>query len=223
MKVDYDQKGEIVMKKKHDWFMELVLWLMLFFVFYNVVAGTGTLLLNIEMLIGAIILYLPRLLARIFHFTIPSMLYFFYTLFILGSVYLGTGFHFYSIPYWDKGLHLISGALLGSFALSLYGALTDNETQNHPQRALICVYMLSFAMFAGVVWEFYEFTCDGIANLNLQRYLSAGHALVGRAALMDTMGDLIADFIGGMVLTVYTYLQIRRDPLWIKQFFFHKD
>ena len=74
-----------------------------------------------------------------------------------------------------------------------------------------------------MVWEFYEFTCDGIANLNLQRYLSAGHALVGRAALMDTMGDLIADFIGGMVLTVYTYLQMRRDPLWIKQFFFHKD
>ena len=187
-------------------------------------AASSAKLMILETIAGMVILFIPKLVARIFHFYLPPILYFLFLLFIYGAVYLGTIYHFYSlVPYWDKGLHLVSGAMLGGFAFSLYGALTDKQTQDHPQIGFLCLYMLAFAVFCGVLWEFYEFTCDGIANMNLQRYLaSSGRAFVGRAALMDTMGDLISDFFGGLILAVYSFNKMKNNPQWVKRFFFKK-
>ena len=142
-------------------------------------------------------------------------------LFIFGAIYLGTIYHFYRIPYWDKGLHLISGALLASFALALFGALVPKEQQKLPS-GFISLYATAFAMMCGVLWEFYEFTCDSF-GMNLQRYMANGHMLVGRAALMDTMGDLIADFIGAFLFAALAFVQIKKNDSWMQKFFFHKN
>ncbi|MGZ1163126.1 hypothetical protein ACXO0R_04160, partial [Lactobacillus delbrueckii subsp. bulgaricus] len=77
-------------------------------------------------------------------------------------------------------------------------------------------------IFYGVLWECYEFTCDGLFAMNLQRYLSAGRALAGRAALLDTMGDLIAGLAGSLLFSCWSYWRLKNDRSWLKTFFFKK-
>ena len=64
-----------------------------------------------ETIAGILLALAPVIASSLFRFNLPKFLNAFYLLFIYGSVYLGTLLHFYSVPYWDKGLHLISGAL----------------------------------------------------------------------------------------------------------------
>lgn len=177
-----------------------------------------------ETIAGILLALAPVIASSLFRFNLPKFLNAFYLLFIYGSVYLGTLLHFYSVPYWDKGLHLISGALLASFGFSLYGMLVPKHLREHMPAGFLVLYALSFAIFCGVCWEFYEFTCDGLFGMNLQRYASsAGKAFVGRVALMDTMGDLIADTIGAGLLCIYAYFNIKRSSQWLQGFYFHKS
>ena len=46
---------------------------------------------------------------------------------------------------------------------------------------------------------------------NMQKYaLEGGEALTGQAALQDTMGDLIVDFIGALAIAIAGYLSRKR-------------
>ena len=58
--------------------------------------------------------------------------------------------------------------------------------------------------------------------MNLQRYMQAGKPLVGRAALLDTMGDLWMDFIGAALFMVFVIIKLAKDKHWLKNFEFHK-
>lgn len=185
-------------------------------------AGAGTrnaaLFLCLEIVLGMIVPCLPKIVSVRFGFNLPPVLYGLFLLFVFCAIYLGTIYHFYRVPYWDKGLHLISGALLAGFGVALYGALVPEEEQELPP-FFLSLYSVAFAMMCGVLWEFYEFTCDSF-GMNLQRYMAHGHLLAGRAALMDTMGDLIADFAGAVVFAAVLFIRVRRNGEWIKRFFF---
>ena len=176
------------------------------------------LFLALEIVLGTVVIVAPRLLAQKLHFYLSPVLYGLFLLFTYGAIYLGTIYHFYRIPYWDKGLHLISGALLAGFGLALYGLLV--KSQSLPA-LFVEIYVTAFAVFCGVLWEFYEFTCDSF-GMNLQRYMKAGHLLLGRAALMDTMGDLLADFIGAVIFAVILGVQLKKDAGFMEQFYFKK-
>ena len=55
----------------------------------------------------------------------------------------------------------------------------------------------AFAGLCGIFWEFWEFICDSVGGMNLQRYATLdGTPFIGREALMDTMGDLLTNTIG---------------------------
>ena len=61
----------------------------------------------------------------------------------------------------------------------------------------------------------YEFTFDGILGLNMQKFArmtSDGLSpLVGRAALSDTMTDLIVDLAAALVTCTAAYLYVRKN------------
>ena len=60
----------------------------------------------------------------------------------------------------------------------------------------IAVFAFCFALAMGAVWEIYEFTMDSVFGTNMQKYmLDNGTALIGQAALQDTMKDIIVDAI----------------------------
>ena len=174
-----------------------------------------------EVAAGLLLVLVPAFLSRIFRFQLPTFLYFFFMAFIYCAIYLGDAYRFYYIPYWDKFLHLISGALLLGLGFAVLGLLQKQPGRLSP--AFLCLYGIAFAVFCGVLWEFYEFSVDSFFAMNLQRYAAKGRDLPGRAALMDTMGDLFADAACSALFSLYAYWRLKKDPAWLTSFFFKKS
>lgn len=83
----------------------------------------------------------------------------------------------------------------------------------------VSTFGFAFAGVCGVFWEFWEFLCDSAADMNLQRYAtSAGKLLVGRAALMDTMGDLLTNTIGAIVMGIYAKIQSHGNAAYFEEY-----
>lgn len=184
-------------------------------------SGQGMLLGQVAF--GLVASLVPALIERLGHFEFPVVLLVLFEAFILGSVLLGTGLQFYSIPYWDKFLHLFSASMLAGLGLAIFGALTPTDQLAKTSPGLLALFALSFGSLIGVCWEFYEFTGDGLFGLNMQRTMSGGHPLLGRAALMDTMGDLFADVFGALLLALWAYFGIKRNRAWLNTFMFHRQ
>lgn len=184
-------------------------------------AGQSQLLAQVAA--GIVIVSIPKILERLFHFRFPVLLVGLYEIFIFMSILLGTGMQFYDIPYWDKYEHLFSAAMLAGLGFALFGQLTPKERLPKVNPFLMALFAVAFGTMIGVIWEFYEFTFDGLLGMNMQRYM-VGHTLLqGRAVLMDTMGDLFADFFGSLALAVAGYFGIKRDWHWLDKFMFHVD
>lgn len=175
-----------------------------------------------QVVFGIILAVGPGLIGKWRHFKFPLLLLVIWEAFILGAVLLGTGMQFYSIPYWDKFLHLFSASMLAGLGLAIFGALTPKQQLQTTKPLLLAIVAVAFGTMCGVLWEFYEFTGDGLLGLNMQRTMAHGVGLVGRLALMDTMGDLLADFLGSLALGVWCYFGVSCDRKWLETFMFTK-
>ena len=66
------------------------------------------------------------------------------------------------------------------------------------------------------MWEIWEYATDGIFGLNSQEFLISSGTfysttpLQGRAALKDTMEDLILDFVGSIIIAVAAFFDVKR-------------
>jgi len=218
------------MQKRIDW----LYWLNIVgMVAYLVVFGTLNLMgkphypgqtqLLGQVAAGILIVSLPKIIEHYGHFRFPTLLLGLYEIFILMSILLGTGMQFYDIPYWDKFEHLFSAAMLAGLGYAIFGALTPKDRLPKASPLLMALFAVAFGTMIGVLWEFYEFTGDGLFGMNMQRYMSGHTLLQGRAALMDTMGDLSMDFLGSLLLAIAGYIGIHRDWHWLDKFMFKKD
>lgn len=181
------------------------------------------LFLLLEIILGIVILLLPKGIARLGHFELPAILYSLFVIFIYGAVYLGTVYHFYGlVPLWDKLLHVGSAMLLGCLGYALFGLFTPKKQLRQLSPLMLSLFAFTFGLALGVFWEFYEFTFDGLLGLNMQRFMVGTTLLQGRAALMDTMGDLFADALGALIIVVIGYCGIKRNPDWLDKFLFRK-
>ena len=94
-------------------------------------------------------------------------------------------------------LHALSGAMLGALGFSVLTFL--NKTEGIPvsmSPAFVALFTFCFALALDVLFQ-----------TNMQKYaLEGGEALTGQAALQDTMGDLIVDFIGALAIAIAGYL-----------------
>mgnify|MGYP001395808741 FL=1 len=165
-------------------------------------------LLLIEVAVGILLTALPMILEKIWKFHFPQTELVFYFIFMFMLVLLGSGLQFYGIfQYWDKYEHILAGIMLAGIGYAIFHALSNTSSFSRDSPFLVSLFGFCFGGTCGVLWEMYEFTADGIANLNLQRYMNdAGQMLLGRAALIDTMGDLIADIIGALVMAIIGYI-----------------
>jgi hypothetical protein len=180
-------------------------------------------ILTIEMLAGIAIIFLPFVFTQLTGLIFPKMVRLYYWFFLWISVFLGTGLRLIIvIPFWDKILHAVSPILLVAIGYAIIGYCLRDADFTRISPWLFIVMGFAFAGVCGVFWEFWEFICDSVANLNLQRYMTeAGVAYVGRAALMDTMGDLFTNTVGALILTVYSFTQ-RKKPNYFKNYAFRK-
>lgn len=177
-------------------------------------------LMLVQCILGVIAMLMPNIISKRFRLEIPNNMLFLYTLFLYGAIYLGEVKSFYYlVPQWDTILHTFSGAMLGALGFSFVSLLNKEEripVQLSPAFVAICAFC--FAVTLGVFWEIYEFTFDGLLGLNMQKFaLEGGTQLVGRAALIDTMKDLIVDIVGAFVMSFIGYISLKYKKGWIEK------
>ncbi len=178
-------------------------------------------LMLLQSLLGIFAMLLPHWLSRRWGVEIPSFMMVLYAVFLYCAIYLGEvkGFYFL-LPYWDTILHTFSGIALGALGFSVLTLL--NKTDRVPfnlSPAFVAVFAFCFAIAVDVVWEIYEFIADGVFSMNMQKHaLDSGQSLVGRAALADTMTDLIVDSVGAAFISIIGYLSLKFKKGWIEKF-----
>jgi len=172
----------------------------------------------VQCLLGLAVMFLPSALERRLRIAIPGFMYVLFVVFLYAAIYLGEIRSFYyRIPHWDVILHGFSGLMLGALSFSMVTLLNDaDKVKCSLSPASVAVFAFCFAVAMGVVWEFYEFFLDGLLGLNMQKFaLEDGQELIGRAALVNTMGDLIVDAIGAIVMSAVGYVSVKYRKGWI--------
>jgi hypothetical protein len=179
-------------------------------------------LILLQSILGLIIMQVPSFLEYKFKVKVTLNMQLLFDLFLYCAIYLGEVKRFYYlIPYWDKILHLISGFVLVAIGFSLLVSLNRmNSLPINFNPLCIAIFSFCFAVTLGVIWEIYEFSCDGLLNLNMQKFaLENGNNLIGRDALTDTMIDLIMDCIGAGILSLIGYISLKYNKGWIDKTF----
>lgn len=190
---------------------------------FTVQPASQYIVLTIEMIAGIGVLFLPFFFTKLTGLVFPKMVRLYYWFFLWIAVFLGTGLRLIIvIPFWDKILHTVSPILLVAVGYAFIGYYLRDIDYREISPWLFIVMGFAFAGLCGVFWEFWEFLFDSLGDMNLQRYMSeSGVPYIGRAALMDTMGDFFTNTLGALILTIYSYTQ-RHKPDYFKSYAFKK-
>ncbi|WP_347939809.1 hypothetical protein AAEY33_17065 [Peribacillus simplex] len=141
---------------------------------------------------GAVCGAIPLLLALFtkLKFNLPIIIS--YLIFLFCSQFLGSILGWYGLGWWDTLLHLLSGSLLAFTGIALYERMVYRNAGKEISPWFVFLFTLSFSALGGVIWEIYEFSSDQLFGMTLQ---GGGNK--------DTMIDLIADTIGGLIIAVW--------------------
>ena len=163
-------------------------------------------IIMLECLIGILLVIVPGIIDKKLKLELPDLLYIMYFIFLFAAIFLGSGLGFYSkILRWDDVLHSLSGALLAvlGFAIIMLYNKRSKRIEGTISAGFMAVFAFCFALAIGAIWEIYEYTGDGLMQMSMQRFLDAeGNGLVGRAALYDTMKDIIVDTLSALTTSI---------------------
>ncbi|RME77908.1 hypothetical protein D6774_02750 [Candidatus Woesearchaeota archaeon] len=141
---------------------------------------------------------MPSIIERNYRIHFPIEFEFFVTLFIYASLFLGEIHSYYTrFWWWDLVLHAGSGIGLGLCGFLLLYLLTK-EKKLKTSPILTALFIFSFALAMGTLWEIFEFTMDQLFGTSMQK-----------SGLMDTMGDLIVDGLGALVVSVASWVYFK--------------
>lgn len=121
--------------------------------------------------------------------------------FIFLTLFLGARGNYYErFPFWDDILHLQSGLLLGIVGFVLVYILNGQKTRAlELSPGFISFFAVTFSVAISVMWEIYEYVIDLSFGFNMQK-----------SGLPDTMGDLIVNAIGALVVGILGYIWMKR-------------
>ncbi|MCL1851844.1 MAG: hypothetical protein FWF88_02295 [Peptococcaceae bacterium] len=174
-------------------------------------------LMLVQCILGVFLMLIPGYLRRRVNLNIPTLMMIAYAVFLYCAIFLGEMGFYYRFSHWDSLLHIFSGVGLGALGFSLVSLLNKSEAVTFSLSPFfVALFAFCFAVSLGVIWEIYEFTVDYFLKTNMQKYaLEQGEQLIGQAALMDTMKDLIVDAIGGFVMSVIGYMSLKHKKGWL--------
>lgn len=165
--------------------------------------------------------FVPAFLNKQFRISVPELLLRIYIGFVTSALLFGEIFSFFVyVPWWDSILHLFSGSLIGVVGFSLLNILNNSEDLEFKLNpGLVALFVFCFSLAVGVIWEIIEFTIDGFASSNMQRFKNSitGELWFGRQALRDTMEDFILNTIGATFISILGYIDLKRKSGFMKR------
>ena len=105
------------------------------------------------------------------------------------------------VPIYNKFTHFFSSSVVAFIFLILLFVFNEFYQSIAVNTFKILFDVVVITMAFGVVWEFMEWTGDYFFNLNAQ------------PSLNDTIGDLFADTLGGLLIAFIGYFLIKRGIL----------
>ncbi len=124
-----------------------------------------------------------------------KIIYYINLLFIFLSMYLASVWDFYSIPNYDKFLHLLSGAVIALIGYVLFIYLTTENSRKEINSLTAVIFVVIFSTAMAGVWEMWEFTTDSLFGFQAQNN-----------SLVDTMWDIICGSLVGIITTIPIYM-----------------
>lgn len=179
-------------------------------------------LMLVECILGLIVIHIPQFFTKKLKMDIPKPLYVMYIVFLYCAIFLGEVRSFYyTVPHWDDILHSCSSIMTGMFGFMVVQILNkETKTVMHLSPFFVALFAFCFSLTIGSLWEIYEFTFDGLLGLNMQKFLlESGEPLVGRAALTDTMKDIIVDTLGALFSSTFGYICLKHNNGWIHDYY----
>ena len=173
-------------------------------------------------LLSLILLFAPLFIQNKFEITLPNDLEIAIYLFIFSAEILGEIDNFFGIiPYWDIILHTINGFLATAVGFSLVDLLNKNSKNINLSPFYLCLVAFCFSMTIGVLWEFFEYSCDKFLNVDMQKdtviqkisSVALNPDGENKAVVVDDIGKTIIYDTNGDVLQIIEngYLDIGLD------------
>jgi len=177
--------------------------LLVLFIYYSIVKVGNNANYISNILLIFITSFIPDLASRLFKIKMSNLPDFLLQFFIFLSLLLGRMYNMYSIlPWWDLFLHFASGALLGFLALAILKPLIGENNLKALPPLFISIHILLFTISGAALWEFWEFAGDQLFGFDSQFN-----------SLMDTMTDMIAGSLSGVILSIMGFLHIKNGSL----------
>ena len=107
---------------------------------------------------------LPMLLEKLFHCRISLPIYIFALVYAIGPMLGHCWKLYYTVPVWDKLLHISGGVMFAILGAYIFDLLVKNK----PFLAARTIFALCFSMAIAVLWEFCEFGGDRLFGMDVQ-------------------------------------------------------
>jgi len=118
-----------------------------------------------------ILFLLPLAVEKRMGLRLPSTLEIIILLFIFAAEILGELNSFYGrAPHWDTVLHTLNGFLCAAIGFALVDMFNRSEKFSFQLSPFyLALVAFCFSMTVGVVWEFFEYGCDQLLSLDMQK------------------------------------------------------
>lgn len=158
--------------------------------------------------------FVPGFIERTGKVSVPNVMSVTFICFCLAHFVVGEiGELYIKSKVFDSILHTLSGSMIAILGFSIIRLLNNSEKVDLKLNPLfVSIFVVCFSLSVGVLWECVEFLADAISGSNMQRYSDSvtREPFLGRAALFDTMKDLVLDMIGALVVAIISYLDLRK-------------
>ena len=131
------------------------------------------------------------LFLKLIHIKAPYEILICNIMFVYFASLIGSCFGGYSMPYFDKVVHGISGVFACELAYMVYKYYLPFDHR----KSLMFIFLNVSHMAIALLWEFYEYAVLILMNNDAIRHYSTG--------VHDSMTDMIVASIGGLCLCVY--------------------
>ena len=137
------------------------------------------------------------LLFRFLHLRPVYEIYICNILFVYFASLIGSGFHGYSQPYFDKVVHFLSGLILTIVYMLIFMMIKKvSRIRDRSDYHLFLIFMNTANLAIAVCWEFYEYAMLIFFNNDCINHYTQG--------VHDSITDMLCAFIGGLIITAFT-------------------